>query len=200
MNQTTATAEAINVTFRKFCNSLSVDLKAQMNGRLERGLQIALTGGVTKYDDPHSSISTRLYKVVSSNPTNPPYLVDLGKRSCTCPDHWKGHFCKHRVAAQVVELAMAQSHDQEATKTVPTEHRNVKSTSCEPLIWACVRLNGKTIGVEVVGIENELVRIQALPAVNTEGKLEPQFPFHNGSFNTLVDISDLFHFRIFQNG
>jgi predicted nucleic acid-binding Zn finger protein len=33
------------------------------------------------------------------------YLVDLQQESCTCPDHAKGHTCKHLLAAVLLERA-----------------------------------------------------------------------------------------------
>ena len=38
-------------------------------------------------------------------------------------------------------------------------------------------MDGKTIGVEVLSIENDQIWVQALPIVKEAGKLEPQFPF-----------------------
>ena len=54
MNQTTPSVEAINAAFTKFTNTISPELKQQMNGRLERGLEIAQSGGVTPYDPNYS--------------------------------------------------------------------------------------------------------------------------------------------------
>jgi hypothetical protein len=172
-----------------------------MNGRLERGLQIAQSGGVTPYKDPHSPNSQRLFKVKSSNPSMPPYLVDLVARTCTCPDHWKGHYCKHRVAAQIYELAGTKaSSKQPSNGKTPSEPVLEEYIDSESLIWACMRMNGKVIGVEVLGIEGNSVRVQALPAVTQDGKLEPQFPFPHGSLSNLVQAQDLFRIRVFRSG
>lgn len=193
MNEPTVSAKAINAAFRKFCDSISPELKQRMNGRLERGLEIALSGGVIPYD-PTTLVQ---FKVKSSDPTKLPYMIDMRARTCTCPDHLKGHFCKHRVAAQVYRLACSQLPSRKAqTNDLPHPQ------PCKPgqaIIWACVRLDGKTIGVEVLGIENDLVWIQALPIVKEEGKLEPQFPFPDGSCNLQVKASELEHIHIYQD-
>jgi hypothetical protein len=174
MNQTTPSVEAINAAFTKFIYSISPDLKQRMNGRLERGLEIARSGGVIPYD----SNTLVQFKVKSSDPSKLPYMVDMRARTCTCLDHSKGHYCKHRVAAQVYRLALAQMPPQiTQTEELP------QPQPCKPghaIIWACVRLDGKTVGVEVLSIENEQVWVQALPIVKEGGKLEPQFPFPDG--------------------
>jgi hypothetical protein len=212
MNQTIPSAEAINAAFRQFSDSISTDLKLRMYGRLERGLEIALSGGVTRYDYPERSGWMRRYKVDSSDPTRPPYQVDLVARTCTCPDYCKGHYCKHRVAAQVFELASAKVSPQEGqsiqsepvqpiqpqiaqTTPPPVEETN----GSEAIIWACVHLDGKIIGVEVLGLEGDLVRIQALPAITDAGKLQPQFPFPSGNCTQLVQAGELFHVNVYRN-
>jgi hypothetical protein len=193
MNDTTPSVEAINAAYTKFCNSVSPDLKQRMNGRLERGLEIILSGGVTPYD-PNSLVQ---FKVRSSNPANFPYMVDLNSRTCTCPDHYKGHYCKHRIAAQVYKLACSMmpvqtSDDEDAPDPQPCKHG-------QAIIWACVRLNGKVIGVEVLGIEDDLVWVQALPVMRESGKLEPQFPFPEGSCSIQVKASELEHVHIYRD-
>jgi hypothetical protein len=193
MNETTPSMEAINAAFTKFTNSISPELKQRMNGRLERGLEIALSSGVIPYD-PTTLVQ---FKVMSSDPAKLPYMVDLRARTCTCPDHLKGHYCKHRVAAQIYRLACSQT----PSRITPTEEPP-DPQPCKPgqaIVWACVRLDGKTIGVEVLGIENDLVWIQALPVVKEDGKLEPQFPFPDGSCNQQVKASDLEHIHIYQD-
>jgi hypothetical protein len=212
MNQTMPTAEAINAAFRQFSNSISPDLKQRMNGRLERGLEIALSGGATRYEYPERSGWMRRYKVNSSDPTKPPYQVDLVARTCTCPDYFKGHYCKHRVAAQVFELASAKVQPQEVQPIQPEEVQPIQSqiaqltpppaeetSANEAIIWACVHLDGKTIGVEVLGLEGDLVRVQALPVVTDIGKLEPQFPFPSGNCTQLVQAGELFHVNVYRN-
>jgi hypothetical protein len=82
------------------------------------------------------------------------------------------------------------------TKEIP------QPTSCkagQAIIWACVRLDGKAIGVEVLSFENEQVWVQALPIVKGDGKLEPQFPFPEGSCSQQVKASELEHIHIYQD-
>ena len=212
MNQTMPTAEAINAAFTKFTNSISPELKHRMNGRLERGLEIALSGGVTRYEYPERSGWMRRYKVNSSDPTRPPYQVDLVARTCTCPDYSKGHFCKHRVAAHMFELAAGKVQPQDVQSIQPEKVQPIQpkiaqptppsaeeTTASEAIIWACVQVDGKTIGVEVLGHEGDLVRVQALPIVTDAGKLEPQFPFPRGNCTQLVQANDLFHVNVYRN-
>jgi hypothetical protein len=212
MNQTTVFTEALNDAFRNFSDSLSPELKQRMNGRLERGLEIALSGGVTRYEYPERSGWMRRYKVNSSDPTKPPYQVDLVARTCTCPDYFKGHYCKHRVASQVFELATAKVQSQavqsiQSEKVQPIQSQLAQPTpspaeeinGSEAIIWACVHLDGKTIGVEVLGLEGDLVRVQALPTITDVGKLEPQFPFPSGNCTQLVQAGELFHVNVYRN-
>jgi hypothetical protein len=193
MNETTPSEEAINAAFTKFANSIMPELKLRMNGRLERGLEIAKAGWVIPYD-PNTLVQ---FKVRSSDPAKLPYMVDLRARTCTCPDHLKGHYCKHRVAAQVYRLAC--SHIQSQTPQIQETPDPQSTIPAQAIVWACVRLDGKAIGVEVLGIENDLVWIQALPIMKDDGKLEPQFPFPEGRCNLQVKASDLEHIHIYQN-
>ena len=193
MNQTTPSVEAIKAAFTKFISSISPELKQNMNGRLERSLEIVLSGGVIPYD----LTALVQFKIKSSDPSKLPYMVDLRARTCTCPDHIKGHYCKHRVAAQVYRLACTQMPPQLAQTKEPPHPQPCKPG--QAIIWACVRLDGKTIGVEVLSIENEQVWVQALPIVAEGGKLEPQFPFPDGSCSLQVKANDLEHIHIYQN-
>jgi len=193
MNETTPSVEAINAAFTKFNNSIMPELKQRMNGRLERGLEIVKAGWVTPYDQN----TLVQFKVRSSEPGKLPYMVDLRARTCTCPDHLKGHYCKHRVAAQVYRLACSQT-----PSPAPQIEEKTDPEPCnqgQAIVWACIRLDGKAIGVEVLGVENDLVWIQALPIVKDGGKLEPQFPFANGSCNIQVKVGELEHVHIYQN-
>lgn len=193
MNETTPSVEAINAAFSKFSSTISPELKERMNGRLERGLEIALSSGVLPYD----KFTLVQFKVRSSDPTKLPYMVDLRARTCTCPDHIKGHYCKHRVAAQIYRLACVQEPKQAVP---PKDNPNTQpSQPGQAIVWACVRLDDKVIGVEVIAVENDLVWIQALPVVKEGGKLEPQFPFPDGSCSVQVKIAELEHLHIFQN-
>ena len=147
MNQPNIHAEALQAAYRKLCDSLSPVMKQTLNGRLERSLQIALTGGVTQLGNPGQ------FLVNSSDPDRPPYFVDLKARSCTCPDHWNGHTCKHRLAAQIIRLAGVPVPQQPAEPS-PAKLSTSPKPGNQAIIWAIVRQDGKVIGVEVLGIEN----------------------------------------------
>jgi len=62
--------------------------------RLERAEAILLEGRVHRVEGlPHT------YVVRGSEN----YLVNLEKETCTCPDHGRGHTCKHLLAAVLLE-------------------------------------------------------------------------------------------------
>lgn len=91
----------------QFRNSLSQDILWDLNGRFERGVALATQGAVSPHSEPYMPDRVRLFKVTSSNQSRPPfhYIVDLDAGTCECPDHWKGHFCKHRIASHIIEIA-----------------------------------------------------------------------------------------------
>jgi uncharacterized Zn finger protein len=62
--------------------------------RLERAEAILLEGRLHRVEGlPHT------YVVRGSQV----YLVDLAQETCTCPDHARGHTCKHLLAAVLLE-------------------------------------------------------------------------------------------------
>lgn len=73
------------------------NIRARVEGflsRLERAEAILLEGRVHRVEGlPHAY-------VVRGSET---YLVDLERETCTCPDHGKGHTCKHLLAAVLLE-------------------------------------------------------------------------------------------------
>jgi hypothetical protein len=61
--------------------------------RVERARELVVRGFVSATSDP------QVFSVRSeSNPLGS-YRVDLGEKTCTCPDAGKGNACKHRIAA-----------------------------------------------------------------------------------------------------
>jgi hypothetical protein len=205
-------SETISQAFDKFQATLSFELKSKLNGRLERGLAIARSNGVTPYADPGNPQSTNLYKVRSSNPLQSPYLVDLHNRSCTCPDHWKGHFCKHRIAANIITIAAQLSKVnnapapvvQEIEQPIKVEPKPVPSPQPTPkkdaIVWGTLRLNGQLLGVELLNmIEGDKVVVRALPKVIEGNKLRPQFPFSGQCCTTTVRKDELFNVKVFQH-
>jgi uncharacterized Zn finger protein len=73
------------------------NIRARVEGflsRLERAEAILLEGRVHQVEGmPHTY-------VVRGSET---YLVDLERETCTCPDHGKGHTCKHLLAVVLLE-------------------------------------------------------------------------------------------------
>lgn len=99
------TTTSIDQAANTFVSNLSTYDKMRFNGRLERGILIVKSSAVTP--NP-SAVHNRQFQVRSSDGVRS-YLVDLDAQTCECPDHFKGHFCKHRVAAHIFELAMSMS-------------------------------------------------------------------------------------------
>jgi uncharacterized Zn finger protein len=64
--------------------------------RLERAEAILLEGRVHR-------VEGLPYTYVVRGSDN--YLVDLERETCTCPDHARGHTCKHLLAAVLLERA-----------------------------------------------------------------------------------------------
>ena len=110
--------EMIDQAAKKLDASLSLKTKMGFNGRFERGVLLAKQGAVKKVSDPKRPDMLHLFRVRSSNPYIPPgsYLVDLEHGTCECPDFWKGHYCKHRIAARIIEIA---TQDADKLKPIP---------------------------------------------------------------------------------
>ena len=201
----------IEQAFQKFQSTFSPDMKLRFNGRLERGLQIAMTGGVMP--DKDLGKLNGYFKVRSSNPNNPPYLVDLHQRSCTCPDHWKGHFCKHRIAANIINVASTlnkaetpapiQPQSELPAKPAPAAHLDNDKIALpkqmdDAVIWGVVTLEGAVLGVEVLDIKDDSVVVRALPRIIDGKKLQPQFPFPGKLCMMKVRKEELSHVTVFR--
>ena len=85
-----------------FRSSLSPNNHTSFNGRLERGLFLALNGSVMLDSSPQHPNRCR---VISSDRSRT-YLVDIDSKYCDCPDSQKGYHCKHRIAAYFVLQAI----------------------------------------------------------------------------------------------
>lgn len=94
-------SEAIDQVTQAFKSSLTPTSLQSINGRLERGLEMAKNGSVQEIPN---SIGKRRFLVRSSDGTQK-YIVDLDTKSCECPDSQKGYTCKHRIAAYLLEQA-----------------------------------------------------------------------------------------------
>ncbi len=104
-----------------FIATLSPQTIQKMNGRLERGLELAINGYVKPLTN---SNFPRTFRVLSSS-RNRYYYVNLAEKICTCPDSLKGNTCKHRVAAYYVEQALKGFGKQ----TIPTLKPNAAAIS-----------------------------------------------------------------------
>jgi hypothetical protein len=222
--------EIIGEAAREFAATLLPSTRAAFNGRFERGINLAKQGAVSNYIDPYEPDAPRLFEVKSANQYRSPfsYIVDLVNQYCECPDHNKGHFCKHRVAANIIEIAtqktnkaMVREDLQPQTKIdfepKPEPKVDTKSepepkaepgngvpketdpSSYESIIWAVIRHNGKILGVEVINIEDETATVRALPEIKDGKKLLPQFPFPGGKCMEIVPKDSLFHVKVFQH-
>lgn len=85
-----------------FISTLSPQTKQKMNGRLERGLALAINGYVKPISNPGFP---RSFLVLSSS-RKCYYYVNLAEKVCNCPDSLKGNTCKHRIAAYYVDQAL----------------------------------------------------------------------------------------------
>ena len=212
----TLSLEVIEDAALKFEAALASNLKYSLNGRFERGVLLARQGAVTPTVDPIQTDKKRLFQVRSSNFWKPPYhyLVDLDAKTCECPDHWKGHFCKHRIASHIVELAIQatsqttptpevidthpEAQEPPAPQAVAEGQTDLPSPDKEAIVWAAIRLNGQILGVEVVSLGGETATIRALPKIVEGKKLQPQFPFEGKRAVAVIPQKELFHVKVFQ--
>ena len=179
--------------------SMGQEGRSKLNGRFERGLAMAHKSTVSPYQDPFEPSKERQYQVQSSDPNKPPYLVDLQAGTCECLDHWKGNFCKHLVAASIIEGALKFMGRLEVLKPPVTEITPLPPTpQGESIIWAAMRYNDVVLGVEVMNLDGEMATVRALPVIKDDKKLQPQFPFEGKTSLAIVPKKHLFHVRIFQ--
>jgi hypothetical protein len=192
----------IEQTARHVFESFSEKMKAALNGREDRALKLAVEGHVT-----HKS--ERIFSVRSEDSQHS-YLVNLDKGFCTCPDSQKGHVCKHRLAAYLVEQSMKAS--QQMADSLPTEPATPPQTLTEPdptpepdpqeemvekvravfnsrsqflrqaIIYAVLYHDNQPLPVEIVDLQGTLALVRALPKI-VDGKLIPQFPFPGNQGN-----------------
>ena len=94
-------SDVLDLVAERFIASLKPEVVNALNGRLERGLELAKSWSVVHCPERDKP---RCYRVRSSDGSSL-YRVDLDARSCECPDSQKGNTCKHRIAAYYVEQA-----------------------------------------------------------------------------------------------
>lgn len=110
MKTTLLTPALLEQAARTVLADMPAEERYYLNGRLERGLALALEGAVTPLDDPDTPWQADLFQVRSSHPTIPPYhyRVDLEAMTCECPDYANGYHCKHLIAAQIIVQAQRE--------------------------------------------------------------------------------------------
>jgi len=193
----------------KVFESFSDRLKASLNGRQDRALKLALNGHVTHKSD-------RIFSVRSERGQNA-YLVNLDKGFCTCPDSRKGHVCKHRIAAYLIEQASEATHevspessavrelqsdqgldpDEEAVEKARLALQGRSEHLREAIIYATLQLDGEPVKVEIVALEGDVALVRALPT-NKAGELIPQFPFPERKSSAQVLAESLTEVRIYR--
>ena len=194
----------IEHTARRVFESFSDRFKRKLNGRQERALKLALGGNVI-----HKS--ERIFSVRSEK-GNHAYLVNLDQSSCTCPDCRKGHVCKHRIAAYLIEQAneannsvsqvdgkppLSDGEDEKIAKARLV--LNARSeTLREAIIYATIKHKDKPLIVEVISIDGGAAVVRALPRIRNGNSLVPQFPFEGDRAITQVLAKSLMDIRIYR--
>ncbi len=196
----------IEQTARQVFETFSEKMKAALDGREERALRLAVEGHVTFK-------SGRIFSVRSEE-GNHSYLVNLEKSFCTCPDSQKGHACKHRLAAYLIEQSMKTNQALATPPSIPPKASEPASdedalekarmvlqarsqTLREAIIYAVLQLDGQPIQVEILNIEDEVALVRALPTMK-DGKLIPQFPFPEKQSSAQVLTQSLSEVRIYR--
>ncbi|MCX6083076.1 MAG: SWIM zinc finger family protein [Chloroflexi bacterium] len=130
-----ALAQEIKKVSTNLISSYSAQTIASLNGRLERGLELALLGSVQPtptQNQPHRC------RVISSDRMHS-YEVDTDTRTCECPDSLKGNQCKHRIAAYYYQQAveniaraktLIQVVQQPAKPADPVSEPSARSVAC----------------------------------------------------------------------
>ena len=194
----------IEHTARRVFESFSDRFKRKLNGRQERALKLALGGHVIHLSD-------RIFSVRSEE-GNHAYLVDLDQSSCTCPDWRKGHVCKHRIAAYLIEQAndANNSVSQGDGRPPPSGEEDEKiakarlvlnarsETLREAIIYATIKHKDEPLNVEVISIEGGTAVVRALPLIRNGTTLVPQFPFEGDRAITQVLAKSLMDIQIYR--
>jgi len=192
-----------------------------LNGRFERGVAMAKQGAVSPHINHNLPDKQRQFQVKSANQSRPDlfYLVDLDAGTCNCPDHLKGHFCKHLIAAHIIEwvnynhqlaassnvqlssIKDSQTQDAPAANAQLTEtslDAVPSTTTTDAIIWGVLKHGGQWLGVEILAMEGDNATIRALPQIINGKKLQPQFPFEGKRCTTTIPKKHIFHVKIFQ--
>jgi hypothetical protein len=207
----------IEQTARHVFESFSEKMKAALNGREDRALKLAVDGHVTyKFARTFS---------VRSEDNQHAYLVNLEKSFCTCPDSQKGHVCKHRLAAYLVEQSMKASQQLTAQPSVPEQpvpsesaptpdpHLSAQEEAIEKVrqtlharseymrestIYALLPLEkDDMLPVEIIDLEGDIALVRALP-YEMNGKPVPRFPFPERKSFAQVLAKSLVEVKIYR--
>ena len=220
---------SIDIAARQLRNTISQDILWGLNGRFERGVGLAKQGAVSPYSDPNLPTRRHLFQVRSANQSSPPYhyRVDLEAGTCECPDHRKGHFCKHRIASHIIEIfnynqqMAVSSTTQSSSTTLPAKDNPVQADANAPatenalklsetmeetnlpvqpdsVIWGVIKHGGQWLGIEILSMDDDNATIRALPKITEGNKLQPQFPFEGKRCTITIPKKHLFHVKIFQ--
>ena len=161
-------------------------IKARLNGRQEKALQLALNGHVTYK-------AARVYSVRSEDGVHH-YLVDLDRKFCTCPDSRRGYTCKHRLAAYLIEQSREATQSMSDLGDSLEKVRSVLHARSdflyEAIIYAFLLYEGKRVQVEIVDLDGEDALVRALPVLKGM-KMVPQFPFRDRKAHARVLASSL---------
>ena len=207
----------IEQTARHVFESFSEKMKATLNGREERALKLAVEGHVM-----HKF--ARTFNVRSEDGEHS-YLVNLEKSFCTCPDSQKGHVCKHRLAAYLVEQSMNVS--QQIANTSPAEPVTPSQYPADPdptpeldpqeemvekvrtvlnahsqhlrqaIIYAVLYHDNQPLPVEIIDLQGAIALVRALPNI-VDGTLIPQFPFPGNQAAIEVIAKSLTEVKIYR--
>jgi len=200
-------SSTIEQTARVVFERFSERLKKLLNGREERGLKLALEGHV-------KHTSQRIFSVRSENNQHA-YLVDLDRKTCTCPDCQKGHICKHRIAAYLIEQSNLASNSNQSQDASPSTNGadsdngkldvarailNARSQFLrEAIIYARIPHGGDHLIVEVISLNGDTATVRALPIIKDGTQIVPQFPFQDGqSSASIVLASSLLDITIYR--
>jgi len=178
------------VVFGRFSDKL----KARLNGRQEKALDLAINGHVT-----HKA--GRVYSVRSQD-GNHHYLVNLESKFCNCPDSRKGNLCKHRMAAYLIEQANQATTEtsQSNPNTIDKVRQVLQARSDflqEAIIYATLHYEGQVVPVEIIDLDGDAALVRALPEIE-HGELKPIFPFTGRKSCTRVMTQSLTEIQIYR--
>ncbi|MGB2954330.1 MAG: SWIM zinc finger family protein, partial [Anaerolineales bacterium] len=93
----------------QFCDTLDPELVTVLGNRVHNAkdlVQLQLSPGRRP---PIVEVTHGIYNVMSQSHQNQFYRVNVGEKSCTCPDAAAGRACKHRLAVYIYRSIMDES-------------------------------------------------------------------------------------------